>query len=579
MRLRTFRSVFLAVCVATAPAMFTGCGSSLQNASPSDRPPGLAMPRIFGDHMVIQQGRPVRFRGSAAPGSRVDVTVRPRQGEAIRSGGALADDTGSWSITMPALKPGEPLLVEVTSGDQSLTFDDVLVGEVWIVSGQSNMVWPVKKCDHAVRELDRADLPEIRLFRVKRSVAAAPQRNLPSANVVTPDMTEKKKKKVLKDKQNRWVLSTPQTAADISGIGFFFARTLHRELGVPVGLIQIAESGSPIQAWMPPGSLQSGPAARKVRRDWNKKLTAHRKKLAKYLADLETLEHRLREIDAAGEVLPDRLKAPVDPRTTNDRPHGLYNGMMAPFAGLPIRGWLWYQGENDAGRKNVYDRLQRAMVAGWREAWSQPSLPFLYAQLSSAPAGPMDEIKETGWARMREAQARAADQPNTVMIVTCDVGMPWHVHPPDKQTVARRFWRAAAALAYGQNTAWQSPTVRDMQRRGNRLRIRFHHGDGLHARPAQDGSPGTPAGVQIAGEDRRFRWARARIEDDQLIVWHEEIDNPRAVRYAWDASPVGNLYNAQGLPVAPFRTDDWEWPDDPTREDDTLEDDLSQDDG
>ena len=472
----------------------------------------VRLPALFSDHMLLQGAVPVRVWGKADPGEEVSVRF---QGQSVT---ATADVAGRWEAFLSPLAPGDPSELQV-QGKNSITIRDVLVGDVWIASGQSNMVWPVERSDNPEKEIAAAKYPQIRLFKVTLKVSPAP----------------------LDDVTGSWMVCTPESVGNFSAAGYFFARHLNRQLKRPVGVIQSAWGGTPAESWTSAPALAADPALVSVFADWAKLMSDYPAAYARY-------QQQVRELEAKGAG----AKKPSPPIGPDHQwsPAGLYNAMIAPLTPYAIKGAIWYQGENNAHKQRsyVYRRLFQAMIQDWRSAWGQGDFPFLFVQLANfARTGENSE-----WPELREAQTMALGLNNTGMAVTIDVGNPNDIHPTNKQDVGLRLALAARALAYGEKLVYSGPMFRQVTRDRGSLRVWFDHtGGGLTAKG------GPLKGFTIAGKDGKFVPATAVIEKDSVRVSSPEVSDPGAVRYAWADSPECNLYNAEGLPASPFRSDEW----------------------
>lgn len=467
----------------------------------------VTLPAVIGDHMVLQLGRDIPFWGWAEASEEVTVTILPKEtvdGKGAESATTMAGADGRWFLKLPArTKPGA---VEVKiAGKNAVVLTDVLVGDVWLCSGQSNMDWPVKASLNHQDEIAEANYPQIRIFKVERSTARVPQADI----------------------EGKWIECSPETVGDISAVGYFFARELHQKLKRPMGLIQAAQGGAICEAWTSLSVLKSDP-------------------------------------DFA-QILERADRAAADPNQANNpnRASVLYNGMIAPLQGFPmkqgfsIKGTIWYQGESNAVRAYQYRKLFPLMIADWRRGWGLGDFPFLYVQLAnyvpdkSKPDHP-PEPEESAWAELREAQAMALSSPKTGMVVTIDIGEPRDIHPKNKQEVGRRLALSALKVAYGQMVLASGPEFKSMKVRGHEAELEFQNvGEGLVVQGE------TLKGFAIAGADRKFVWASARIVEDKVIVSADEVPDPVAVRYGWSDNPEASLFNRAGLPAGPFRTDDW----------------------
>ena len=485
----------------------------------------VRLPGLFGDHMVFQRGLPVPVWGWADAGEQVTVTWDDQTHTAV------ADDQGRWSVKLDAMPAGGPHTVRV-AGSNAIELADVLVGEVWVASGQSNMQWTVAASANPEAEQAAAEFPRIRMFTVDRVTAEAPQETCGGA----------------------WQVCSPETVSSFSAVAYYFGRALHQELDVPVGLINTSWGGTPIEAWTSLAVQESLPGLEPHLTQWQQQVEAFDPAAARaqFERQLAEWEEAAAAAHAAGREAPRKPTPPTDPRTSPHRPASLYNGMVAPLAPYAIRGGIWYQGESNAGRAHLYAMQLRAMIENWRELWGQGDFPFAWVQLANFMA-PQEQPSEGGWAWIREQMVRALDVPNTGMAVIIDIGEADDIHPRNKQDVGGRLALWALSQVYGQEgIVYSGPLYRSMRRAGNAIELEFDHAEGLTAQGEE------LTGFAIAGADRQFVWADARIEDGKVIVSSPEVAEPVAVRYGWANNPPCNLYNAAGLPASPFRTDDWE---------------------
>lgn len=427
------------------------------------------------------------------------------------------------------MQAGGPHTISV-SGKNALELSDVLVGEVWIGSGQSNMQFTVNGAVNGEQEIAAANFPRIRLFTVERKVASKPQ-----AEVVT----------------SGWKICSPETVGGFSAVAYFFGRDLHQQLDVPVGLIHTSWGGTPAEAWTSRSALEAEPVLVPILKRWDAMLANYRKSLERYKADVAKWVDDSTAAEEAGRHLPPMPKHPGDDlRGSPHRPSGLYNAMIAPLIPVAFRGAIWYQGESNSPRAYQYRTLFPAMIQDWRSRWHQGDFPFLFVQLANfEPKSPRNGT----WAELREAQLRTLSLPNTGMAVIIDIGDPVDIHPKNKQGVGRRLALAARAIAYGQKIEYFGPMYDSMKVEGGKVRLAFTHAEALATR---DG--GSPQGFIIVGADKAFVPALAKIEGRQVVVWSDEVKEPAAVRYGWSDNPAdANLVNKAGLPASPFRTDDW----------------------
>jgi sialate O-acetylesterase len=506
-----------------------------------------SLPALFADHMVLQREKPVPVWGWAAPGETVAGEFVPGTGtgQPAQKKSATAGKDGRWQVALDPLKAaaeGGTLTVQA-GANQPRIVHDVLVGEVWICSGQSNMGFPVKKVTNAAPDIAAADDPLLRLFGVKWKVMGEPQR----------------------DVGGKWDVADPKTVAEFSGVAYYFGRELRQELKVPVGLVQSACDWTPAEAWMSREGLSADPDIKAAILDrWDRIAADHPAKMADYDRKHAEWAQAKSKADAEKTAAPPAPKAPADPNFIH-RATGLFNGGIAPLIPYAMRGAIWYQGETNDGRAHQYRRLFPLLIRDWRRSWGPPpspgsggpgsDFPFLFVQLSSV--GPLqslpvvDPVWAADWAEVRDSQLAGLALTNTAMAVTIDLG-DGEIHPANKRDVGKRLALAARAVAYGQAVAYKGPMYQAMTVEDGKVRLSFADiGGGLVAR-----GQGV-AGFTIAGEDRQFVPAAATIAGDTVVVSSEKVAKPAAVRYAWGNNPPFSLYNKDGLPASPFRTDDW----------------------
>jgi len=624
------------------------------------------LPTLFSEHMVLQQSRKIPIWGKADPGEQVTVTL------AGRTSSAAADEHGRWSVRLAELPAGGPFTLTVR-GKKEIVIKDVMIGEVWIASGQSNMAFSLSGAEGGAEEVAKANYPQIRLFTVPKKIALSPQENTLAAH---------------------WQICTPDTAKDFSAVAYFFAREIQRKLNVPVGIIASVWPGTPIEEWIAPEVLGAEADLRPLVEQWER-ATPAQKNFAEnsrpFELDFDDFELIPASPDSGGKTLanfddgnsrtatggsfsynwdgaPDtafdlispgrggagfaarvagrldgtqdsilsasykldgsavdftqyagirfwvrgngsfrfRSKQPtitdyddyatpvlkasaewkpvtvwfrdlcqdgwgvVLPLTQNALSgfsleclttleyspmpiSALYEGMITPMLPYAFRGALWYQGESNALRAYQYRKLLPALIKNWRGASHQPDMEFLIVQLPNHGAIP-DEPGDSAWAELREAQLMTVKQlPHTGLAVTIDVGDPNNVHPHRKLEVGQRLALWALGTTYKEPIEYSGPLYESMQTTGSEVRLHFSHvGSGLEAR-----GDAALRGFAVAGEDRKYHWAEARIDGNEVVVSIHDVPHPVAVRYAWGDSPSCNLFNKDGLPASPFRTDDW----------------------
>ncbi|MDF3041866.1 MAG: Sialic acid-specific 9-O-acetylesterase [Thermomicrobiales bacterium] len=474
----------------------------------------VTLPYLIADRMVVQRGLPVHIWGMAEPGETVTVTFR---GSEQRS---TADAVGRWSVHLPPGEAGGPFEMTIRGADMR-TLRDVLVGDVWVASGQSNMEWPMNRSAGAAREMPAARHPRIRLVRAMHKTSEYPVDDL------VGDM---------------WRECTPETAADFSAVAYHFGRAIQQSSGAPIGLIQTAWGGTPLDGWTSLRAISADPALMPVFAEWDARMQEYALARLRY--------HRAaKEWEAATAADRAQRKKVAPPPAKPTGPDGpwepgvLYNAMVAPITPFAIRGVIWYQGEANGSNRRapLYGRLFRAMIQDWRRAWGIGDFPFLFVQLANYNAPDSD------WPELREGQRQALALRNTAMAVTIDAGTPEDIHPPDKQTVGTRLSLAARALVYGEAIEYSGPLPRQAAAQGGSVTVWFDHAEGLSVRG------GGLRGFEVAGENRQFVPADARIEGGAVVLHGHGIVLPRWVRHAWKDNPDCCLYNAAGLPAPPFR--------------------------
>ncbi|MBX3239935.1 MAG: beta galactosidase jelly roll domain-containing protein [Chitinophagaceae bacterium] len=616
--------------------------------------------------MVLQRHKPIPVWGWADAGEKVTVELAG-SGISGKIKTVKAGRDGKWMLRLDAEKEGRPYTLIVKGKKNTITLDDVLIGEVWICSGQSNMQWTVNRSDHAKEEIAAANYPLIRHFEVPREISLIPKDDLPGG---------------------KWKAATPENVGNFTAVGYFFARELYRQLGIPVGLINTSWGGTIVETWISkeamksfsefsdvvdamPSSLEALGAKRKAKldntinelqgglptpaevqswsaasfddSDWKTielprhfdrgnfilhdgavwfrsefdlpdSLSGQRLVLSLGTIDglddtyvngvkigstsvktstertyiLEPSQLRTRKNSIAVRIedpggrsgftgKPEdmkisrntyeqslagtwkyRIESSVDNKQfagPNDAGALLYNTMIAPLIPYAMQGAIWYQGESNAGRAYQYRQSFPLMIKDWRDRW-QETFPFLFVQLASFDAAGGNSTKGSSWAELREAQDLTLQaSPKTGMAVIHDVGDPKDIHPTNKQEVGRRLALQALKMVYGQNVIARGPRYQSMQKEGNRIVLSFSNtGSGLIAH----GKYGYLHGFEIAGADKKFYWAKAEIRDGKVIVWSDAVTDPVAVHYGWaDDNMEANLFNKEGLPAAPFRTDTW----------------------
>ncbi|WP_395736082.1 sialate O-acetylesterase [Prosthecobacter sp.] len=500
----------------------------------------VKLPALFSEGMVLQQTQLVRVWGTADAGEPVKVTF----GEQTHS--TVTDPDGKWSLTLNPMNANAEPADFVVAGKNTITLKNVLVGEVWICSGQSNMQWTVKQAGKAPEEIAAANHPQIRMFNVER----------------IPNMTPQA------DCKGAWKEATSASVGDFSAVGYFFGRHLHRVLKVPVGLINTSWGGTRVEAWTSRESLEERPCAKEMLADWKDYVSKYDgpKAQADYDKQKADWQAQVKKVEEENARLPADQKKPKppaprpaeDPAKTPHHPSVLYNGMVAPLVPYAVKGAIWYQGESNQRRAFQYQELLPTMINDWRKQWADP-FSFYIVQLANFgnnhPVATEPGVPDT-WAELQEAQTLTAQTLDKCGIaIINDIGEQNDIHPKNKQEVGRRLALWALANDYGKSgTEYCGPLYLSSVVQKDKIRVQFTHtGSGLKTR---DG--GEPKCFQITGADQKWVWAKAKIEGSEVIVWSEAVPEPVGVRYAWASWPVdANLINAEGLPASCFRTDDF----------------------
>jgi sialate O-acetylesterase len=484
----------------------------------------VTLPRLLSSHMVLQRGQPIHLWGWAAPGEQVSATFRSTNAT------TKTDAFGHWNLYLPPEKAGGPYQITV-SGTNQITLDDVLIGDVWFASGQSNMEFPLlgfpgnAPMQNGAEEIRNANQPTLRLMHIRTKASTYP---LQDVNTVPAG-----------NARDSWTLCTPETAASFSAVAYLFGREISSKEHVPIGLIDSTWGGTPAESWVSLDSLAADASLTPVFAQWADK--SRNQSDVSYMLAAEKREDD--EAKAAGKPAP---KHDWHPNLDSWAPAALYNAMIAPAVNYPIKGVIWYQGESnsDIRRASTYETLFPTLVKDWRKQWRAGDFPFLFVQISSFRSTAGED-----WPIIREAQRRTLSLVNTGMAVTIDIGDPENVHPSDKQDVAARLALAARDIAYGEHVEDSGPSYRQISIDGGQLHVWFDHADGLTAKG------GSPSGFEIAGENHGFVKADARVEGGHVVLASRQVPNPKYVRYGWQNAPVVNLFNGAGLPASPFTSE------------------------
>jgi len=496
-------------------------------------PPARAevrLPRVFGSHMVVQRDRPIVVWGWATPGETVTVGIGANNAK------AQADAAGAWKATLAAMHAGGPVTITVV-GSSTVRLDDVLIGDVWLASGQSNMEQGIGACADAEKEIAAADHPKIRLLMVPNRFTPVPMSDIEAA----------------------WKVCTPKTIAEdgwagFSGAAYYFGRELQKALNVPIGLIDATWGGTLIQPWTPPQGFAEVPALkaeheRVVLGDPTSQ--SHRERMQRFLTQTEQWVADTRKALQDGVAAPAMPTVPPELLPPSNLQHAtaLYNGMIHPLVPFAIRGAIWYQGESNRSEGTLYTERMKALIEGWRKLWSQPDMPFYYVQIAPFDYGGNPSVTPEFW----EAQTAAQAILNTGMAVINDIGDLKDIHPKNKQDVGKRLALLALAGTYGQKAVSHGPSFRSMRVEGDKLRITFDNvGSGLASR---DGKALSWFEI-IDADEGGFVKATAQIDGSSVVLSAPEVKKPVAVRFAWHMLAEPNLSNKEGLPANSFRAGD-----------------------
>ena len=484
----------------------------------------VTLPRLLSNHMVVQRDLPVHVWGTAAPGEGVAVSFR---GE---SRGVTTDQRGHWSVYLKPGSAGGPFELAVkgtpplggsAAAAQVITLTDVLVGDVWLASGQSNMEFAMRQAGTADADLPQAGNDQIRLLMVAKKASEFPLDDVETVG---------------------WKASTPATARDFSAVAWYFAREINQREHVPVGVIDSTWGGTVADAWTRMEALGADAALAPVFTQWGRMTQGE----VDALAAQKDEQRQLAEAKAAGKPAP---QFPWHPMLLSWGPGMLWNGMIAPFTPLPIRGVIWYQGESNSAlaRAPLYERVFGTMIEDWRHEWGLGDFPFLFVQISNFKSGPGED-----WAELREQQLKTLKLRNTAMAVTIDIGNPDNVHPTDKVDVGHRLALAARSLTYGEPVNYSGPLFRQATPEGAAIRVWFDHAQSGTSAKGLAAKGGALTGFEVAGADGKFLPATAKIDGDTVVVQSDAVMEPKSVRYGWTNSPQCNLFDGDGLPASPF---------------------------
>lgn len=481
---------------------------------------GLKLADLFGEGMVLQQNNKNNFWGEALPSSLVRIEMQGKKAE-IKAG-----EDGRWKTSLKGLKAGGPFVLKVTSNNQSIVLSDVYVGEVWLASGQSNMERRLSMSENGEQVAAAATNTNIRFTII-------PKINYEGESV---------------DRQIKWQAATYPQVSAMSAVGYYFAVQLQQKLNVPIGIICCYKGGIPAEAFLSEETLLSNdktsPIVERFREtaiyddeQYNKAMNEYKERFKLY-NDSVAMGYR-------------QLSRPFEPIGTkhHKRPGGLYHTMLKRIVPYSIKGVIWYQGEGNAERGEQYKTLFPALIKEWRKDFGQPDLPFYFVQLTNFDH-PFWQ-NNPYWAEIREAQLHTWQTvKNTAMVVSIDKGDKNDLHPIYKRPIGERLAACALNLVYGTKQAYSGPIYKSMNIKGNEIELNF---DFVYSGLSSGGD--TLSGFTICGSDYRFVPAKAKIIDNKVVVWADGINHPRAVRYGWANWSDGNLFNKEGFPASPFRTD------------------------
>ena len=481
----------------------------------------VKLPALVGDNMVLQQNSKVNLWGWASPNEKINIQL----GWQTTPVEITADLNGNWKTAVSTPVGSEKPYDITIEGSNKIILKNILIGEVWICSGQSNMYFPVGKEEGTWKtgvknyeeEIQNANFPSIRLFTVQTKASQKP----------------------LEDVTGNWAACSPATIKIFSAVAYFFGRDLYQKLKVPIGLISSSWGGTKAEAWTSQTVLEANIDFLPILEQDAKNEKLFQEKLETYYADLKK-ERLANNVEGFKSL----LKKPK--KEENKTSYVLYNAMLHPVINYTIKGVIWYQGESNAEKAFLYRNLFPAMVKSWREEWKQGEFPFYYVQITPHKGQNPD---------IREAQLIASKTiPNSGMVVTTDVGNATNIHPIDKQTVGYRLALIAKAKTYGENKlVYSGPTYKDLKIKKDKIQLFFDDVDSGFKKPSEDLKE-----FEIAGDDQVFYPAEAKIDGKTIVVSSLKVKNPKAVRFAWKAIPEPNLFNNENLPASPFRTDDWE---------------------
>ena len=501
----------------------------------------VRLPKIFTDNMMFQRDMPVRVWGWADAGEEVSVALSGKTAT------TKADAVGKWKAELPALKEGESLELTV-KGKNSLALKNVIIGDIWVCGGQSNMEMDLGGCIGAAEDIKAADLPKIRRIKFNHVQIGEPQADAPTA---TP-----------------WQVCSPANVRGFTAVGFYFAREIVQKTGVPVGIVDSNWGGTAIEPWVPFEGIELVDSLKPQIAGRLEAMKTYQAQLPGALTAMENWIAQTRKNLDSGKPTTPPPALPALPAAKGGW-SGMYNAMIHPLVQMPIKGALWYQGESNGGEGETYYEKKRALIGGWRKNWNQGDFPFYFVQLASFQAPTQNPAGGNGWAKLREAQTKTLTVPNTGMAVITDtvpLAEGGDIHPRNKYDVGMRLVQWALAKDYGQKgLVYSGPLFKALKVDGDKARLEFDHaGTGLMVgkktgrAPTVEDKEGKLKRFAIAGADKKWFWAEAVVDKNTVVVSSPEVKEPVAVRFAFEMNPDGaNLYNREGLPASPFRTDAW----------------------
>lgn len=487
----------------------------------------FSLPAVISDNMVLQRDQNTQVWGWGEPGENIVVEFAGQTKEVV------VDEDGNWQVTLdplPACLTPENMTIKSKSGEAEAvkTLKNILVGDVWVCCGQSNMAFILSRMADAKSIIEKAKCPELRLFNVESLTSGFP----------------------LDDFKGQWMPCSPAVAAKFSAVGYFFGKILQSKLKIPIGMINPSVGGTRIQQWISMSGYKQVP---EMKKDYelhiSDKVESYQKELPEKLNKLEGWIKKTRKALTEGKTIPS-VVFPTHPLNCKWGPTNLFNGYINPITQFAITGCIWYQGESNWTDRQYYYNRMKALIKGWRIEWKREDLPFYYVQLPPHNYGKTKELS-TRLPEIWDCQRRILDIPNTGMAVTTDLGDLNNVHPiRGKDELARRLVLWALANTYHQkDLVFSGPIIKEVEKEGNKLKLSFKFAeDGLKTRDGKD-----PDWFEVAGSDNKYVKAKVVIKDNSIVVWNDNITEPSKVRFGWNQAASPNLINKTGLPASPFQ--------------------------